>query len=385
MEKTINNVLVIGAGNVGGLVTILLNNAGFKVTAMDIHDEKGDNISPEAAYIKGSVINNDGTPSQALKDAIATHDLIIPMLKAQLVPPVAKATHNAGKSYIDPTEVVETTEYIRALSENNSLMIPQSGLAPGFIGILGGHLARQFDEGSLKDIKLMVGALPQDPIGHLKWASSWSPVGMIIECMEDCNVVLNGTQTTVPALTGGEDVSIGDETFRAAYTSGGLGTIPETFKVSGEASYKTIRHDSLHWRMMRRIISRINSGNLTVDDMAAMIIEKYPPTDEDRVVVYAEVSGTKNGAPAKDKFSADFRPIEIAGNNHTTIAWTTSAGIVAVAELARDRKLTRDKDTNFVRQEGINFTDFLNTTAGQLYASQSRMLESISKGNGREK
>ena len=57
-------------------------------------------------------------------------------------------------------------------------MIPQCGLAPGSIGIIGSHLARKFDPGTLRYLNLRVGALPQHPTGRLGYAGNWSLAGL---------------------------------------------------------------------------------------------------------------------------------------------------------------------------------------------------------------
>jgi saccharopine dehydrogenase-like NADP-dependent oxidoreductase len=364
--------LVIGAnGNVGGLVTTLLIRAGFKVMAADVQDV-AINADADSTYYKIPLLNKDSLSAE-VENLIAGADVVIPMLPAQLIPPVALATHKHRKHYIDPTEVVETTEMIRKLPDNGSYMIPQCGLAPGFIGIVGGHMAKRFPVGGIEDIKLMVGALPQNPVGVLKWASSWSVIGMVTECLEHCNVVIAGKPQKVPALEGREDVTVFGEYLQAAYTSGGLGTLTETFPVTGNAAYKTLRYEG-HWRNLSKLLFYIKDGRLDIPTLSERLKLRHPPTEDDRVLVLAEIDGVINKVPYSPRFEADFLPIEIGGKMRTAIAWTTASGIVAVAELAREGKLHRDSGTNFVRQENISLGDFLATTAGSLYGAQSKAL-----------
>lgn len=59
---------------------------------------------------------------------------------------VATVAHALGMHYFDLTEDVGTTRAIRELSQTaQGVMAPQCGLAPGFIGIAGAHLANQFE------------------------------------------------------------------------------------------------------------------------------------------------------------------------------------------------------------------------------------------------
>ena len=104
---------------------------------------------------------------------------------------LATAAHGLGIHYFDLTEDVPTTKAILELSKSSKgLMAPQCGLAPGFIGIVGAYLAEQFE--AVRSIKLRVGALPQNPTGHLGYAFNWSPEGVVNEYLNDCEVIEEG-------------------------------------------------------------------------------------------------------------------------------------------------------------------------------------------------
>jgi saccharopine dehydrogenase-like NADP-dependent oxidoreductase len=63
---------------------------------------------------------------------------------------------------------VAATRAIRELAGSaTSVLMPQSGLAPGVIGMLGGHLAGRFDE--LYDLRLRVGALTRNATNSLRY------------------------------------------------------------------------------------------------------------------------------------------------------------------------------------------------------------------------
>ncbi len=106
-------------------------------------------------------------------------------------------------------------------------MAPQCGLAPGFVGIVGAHLAEQFDK--VRSIKLRVGALPQNPTGLLGYAFNWSPEGVVNEYLNDCEVIEEGVLKTVSAMEWTETIYIDGMQLEAFTTSGGLGTMCETY------------------------------------------------------------------------------------------------------------------------------------------------------------
>ncbi|AMJ59725.1 saccharopine dehydrogenase family protein [Bosea sp. PAMC 26642] len=95
--------------------------------------------------------------------------------------------------------------------------------------------------GSVKTIKMRVGALPLCPTNALRHNVTWSVDGLINEYCNPCEIVFDGKPILVPALEGRESVMIDGVAFEAFNTSGGLGTLTET--LAGKVrnmSYKTL-------------------------------------------------------------------------------------------------------------------------------------------------
>jgi saccharopine dehydrogenase-like NADP-dependent oxidoreductase len=79
----------------------------------------------------------------------------------------------------------------------------------------------------------------------------WSPAGVINEYINDCEVIHNGKVKLVPALDGLETINIEGMEFEAFSTSGGLGTMCETYAGKVDTlNYKTIRYPG-HGKLMR--------------------------------------------------------------------------------------------------------------------------------------
>ena len=195
---TITRPLVIGLGGVGALLASLLRDAGMAVTALDhrVEPQPPDGVA---------CITGDARDGAALAKILKNHDAVISCLPFHLTLAVAQAAHDAGIHYFDPTEDVATTESIVKLAQSaRHAMIPQCGLAPGVVGIIGAHIARQFDPSTLRYIRLRCGALPQSPSGQLGYAGNWSLEGLIHEYIADCDVIADGKRQKIPALLGGQ-------------------------------------------------------------------------------------------------------------------------------------------------------------------------------------
>ena len=355
---TITRPLIIGLGGVGTLLALLLRDSGMQVTALDQH--KSPTLPDGVAFITGDVRD-----SAALTQILKAHDAVISCLPFNLTLGVAQAAHAAGIHYFDPTEDIATTaEVIKLAQSARHSMIPQCGLAPGAVGIIGAHMARLFDPGALRYIRLRCGALPQSPSGQLGYAGNWSLEGLINEYIADCDVIADGQRRKILPLRNEEILRINGTTYEAFTTSGGLGTMTETFAGQVETlDYKSIRYHG-HLTGMRLLLEDLRFRH----DPTALV--KYirhalPPDDEDRVLIHVSVQGEIKGRMQTKTLIAQYDPIMIGGQNRPAILWTTATSIAAVIEMVAKGDLPQ---SGFVKQENIPLPQFLQTTGGKYYA-----------------
>lgn len=357
MKKRINSVLVLGLGKVGYLVALLLHETGFKVT--------GGELNPAETF-PFAVQTLDVTSVSDLTAEVKGHDAIISCLPYHFNIAVARVAAQCGVHYFDLTEDVSTTrEIIKMSSTASAVMAPQCGLAPGFIAIVGASLASNFDK--IRSIKLRVGALPKHPTGLLGYAFNWSPEGVVNEYLNDCEVIEDGVRKWVSPLEWLEKIVIHGLQLEAFTTSGGLGTMCETYEgLVQNLDYKSIRYQGhavlmnffLHELLLRE--DRLNAGRI--------LVNAKPPVTEDVVYIHASVEGWQGGQLIREEFVREYSPVEIAGKARRTIAWTTAASICAVVEMVGNGSLP---DRGFVKQEEIPLATFLTTHNGRLYAGQS--------------
>jgi saccharopine dehydrogenase-like NADP-dependent oxidoreductase len=240
-------------------------------------------------------------------------------------------------------------------------MAPQCGLAPGFVGIVGADLARQFEH--CRAIRMRVGALPSNPTGLMGYAFNWSPEGVVNEYLNDCEVIEEGRHKWVSPMEWLETLYIDGVKLEAFTTSGGLGTMCETYlgKVDN-IDYKTIRYPG-HVQLMNFFFHELLMRERRA--LAGEILtHAKPPVDDDVVYVHVSAEGTIEGALRRKEFVRAYHPIEAAGGRRTAIAWTTSASAVSVIEMVRDGKLPA---RGFLKQEEIPLAPFLATTTGRLF------------------
>jgi len=348
-------ILTLGLGKVGTLVGVLLSKH-FEVTGLD---QKKPHNEFDLPF---TVMEGDVTDDQFLRNLLSKHDAVVSALPYFLNKSVAQAAHDLEKHYFDLTEDVDTTNFIRELSKTaKKVMAPQCGLAPGLIGIIGANLAKDFSK--LRDIELRVGALPKYPNGLMAYSFTWSPAGVINEYINDAEAIHNGVRKMMPSLDGIEYINIEGKEFEAFTTSGGLGTMCETYEGKVDTlNYKTIRYPG-HGKLMKFLIQELIMKNDKAQ-LSAILENAKPPVKEDVVYVYAVVEGWQDDKLLRNEYYKAFSPVEIAGKQWRAISWTTAASIAAVIEMVNNGDLPIK---GFIKQEEIPFDKFLETDNGQYF------------------
>ena len=354
----LNKIAVLGLGKIGALAATFLQEAQFDVTGFD--------AKTPAMTLPYPTETLDVSSRGDLDQALKPFDAVLSCLPYHLNLLVAATAHAHEIHYFDLTEDVKTTSEIRKLADTSTcVMAPQCGLAPGFISIVGAHLANKFS--NLRSIKLRVGALPQHPTGLLGYAFNWSPEGVVNEYLSDCEVIEGGQRKWISPMEWLETIYVNGRKLEAFTTSGGLGTMCETYAERVEnLDYKTMRYPG-HMKLMNFFFHELLMRDRR-EEGGAILTHAKPPVDDDVVYIHASAEGISEQGLQRKEFVRAYYPREIAGEARTAIAWTTSASVAAVVELIRDGVI---KNRGFLKQEDIQLNDFLKTHSGSHYQSAS--------------
>ncbi|HEY8355875.1 MAG TPA: saccharopine dehydrogenase C-terminal domain-containing protein [Ramlibacter sp.] len=353
-----NKVLVLGAGKIGSTVAdMVAEYQGVPVTLADVEPGPVADADPLVTRVRVDVQD-----PQALAAVLGAHPVVINALPFYLAASVASLAARMGTHYFDLTEDVAATGAIRALAcEAQGVLMPQCGLAPGVIGMLGGELARNFE--TLYDLRLRVGALTRNATNRLRYNFTWSIDGVINEYCNPCDAIVNGRRVQVQPLEGHETFTLDSEALEAFNTSGGLGTLCETLdgKVRN-LDYKTIRYPG-HCDAMDFLLHDLRL--IERRDLLRQVLEHaVPHSREDVVILFASASGLRHGRFEQETRTARVFGAALRGRHRTAIELTTAAGVVGVLELLRAGKLPA---RGFVGQEQVALQDFLATRVGHYY------------------
>lgn len=353
-------VMVIGAGKIGGALASMLADSGdYQVTVADHSAEQLAKIDCHPV-ISGAML--DIANNASLVAALSGKFAVLSAAPFHLTEQIAEAALKVDAHYLDLTEDVATTRKIRALALNaERAFIPQCGLAPGFISIVANDLASRFD--SLDSVRMRVGALPQYPSNALNYNLTWSTEGLINEYAQPCEAIVEGRLVRLAALEEREELSLDGVTYEAFNTSGGLGTLAQTLEGKVRTmNYRTIRYPG-HQAIIKALLNDLNLKNRR-DVLKDLLETALPVTIQDVVVIFVTVCGLQDGNYVQETYANKVYPGILAGRKMSAIQITTAAAVAAVFDLLAQEKLPAK---GLVRQEEIALADFLSNRFGQVY------------------
>ena len=360
------DVLVLGAGKIGALISGLLAESGdYHVQLADAREGAAAEVANAHGLDNIEAFDLDAADIKALTAHVRKHKplAVVSGLPYYCNEPVAKIAREEGLHYFDLTEDVAVTEAVRRLSEGaDTVFAPQCGLAPGFISIAANELIKHFD--TLRSVKLRVGALPQHPNNVLKYSLTWSTDGVINEYGNLCKSIVDGKEVDVMPLEGLEEIEIDGRLYEAFNTSGGLGSLGETYQDRvNNMDYKTIRYPG-HCEQMRLLMNGLKL-NHDRETLKRILENAVPQTLQDVVIIYAAVTGTQDGEFREENYVNMVYPQVVAGRLWSAIQITTAAGVCAVLDIVLQDNKARG---GFIAQEEFKLADILDNRFGRFYA-----------------
>jgi len=363
---TKHTVLVLGVGKIGSLITCLLSQSD------DYHVHLG-NLNLETANRLVATLNLqnvttsklDAENTEQLEKLFAAHsfDAVISSLPYYCNPLIADIAAKHNVNYFDLTEDVAVTDHVKTISAGKqTVFMPQCGLAPGFISIAANSLIGHFEE--LDTVKMRVGALPVTQNNALKYSLTWSTDGLINEYGNTCYGIENGKMTALLPLEGYETITLDGIHYEAFNTSGGLGTLAETYtgKVN-TMNYRTLRYPG-HCDIIKLLMVdlKLNEDRTT---LKRILEEAIPKTLQDVVLIYVAVTGYMDGELFDENYVKKIYPQKIGGKLWSSIQITTAAGICGVVDIVLNKP---GQYHGFVTQESIPLDEFVANRFGKYYA-----------------
>lgn len=303
-------IAVLGLGHIGKRIhdSLTRNSLGGLITGFDLS------------------IGTDLRDPIVLNKIAQENDAIIAATPFFLNMAIADACYVHGKAYFDLTESNDVAKHIGAMMGAEAPMVTQCGLAPGMVSIIANNLALKFKR--VKSIAIRVGAIPSVPSNHMGYNLTWNTEGLINEYIHPCKGLVNGRLVTLEPLDGLETVNMNGVQLEAANTSGGLGSLADSWVGRAESvTYKTLRYPG-HWQYMKFL-----KDDLCLKDNFNTFVKIFnssiPHVTKDKVFILIKAHGYQ-----EDDFLMEESYSNIIENtdSETAIQISTASGILAVVD-----------------------------------------------------
>jgi saccharopine dehydrogenase-like NADP-dependent oxidoreductase len=361
-----HRVLIVGAGKIGSLIAVLLGSTKeYDVVLADINVENTylTRIVSKVPAIK--LVQLNAKNSAEVQEFLQKNKMqtIVSSLPYYCNIGIAKIAKEFDLNYFDLTEDTHTASTVVDLSQHISgVFVPQCGLAPGFISIVSNDLMKRFS--TIDTVKMRVGALPVNISNALQYALTWSTDGLINEYGNLCRAIEQGEEVSLLPLDGLEEIEIDGLTYEAFNTSGGIGTLANTYQGRvKQLTYKTIRYPK-HCEKMRFLMNDLNL-NEDRDTLKRILEGVLPKTAQDVVIVYVSVTGHQDGQLTEENYVRKFYPKIIHDLSWTAIQFTTASELCAVLDIVTHQP---DKYKGMVTQEQFSLEQITNNRFGKYYA-----------------
>lgn len=312
--------LLLGAGLQGTAIAFdLLEHAPdtADLTVVDISEQAIGRLGSRLNDPRLRCVRGDVTDLAFLAPLIEASDCVISAVTYWHNDKLARAAIEGGSHFIDlggNNDVVAREMSLDAMArERGVTVLPDCGLSPGLTGILGYHLATQFE--ACDALRLRAGGLPRNPRPPLNYQLEFSVHGLLNEYIEPALVIRDGRARTVPPLSELESVHFPEPygELEAFQTSGGTSTLPRTLENRvRQLDYKTIRYRG-HCDHLRLLYSlgmfsaaevEVGGQQIKPREILETMLERTLPTEGDDVVlVLIEADGTlpaSDGQPARN-------------------------------------------------------------------------------------
>ena len=360
-----HRALVLGAGKIGSLVTCLLAQRGnYEVHVGDVNLDAPKRLVEDLGLERVTPCILDVRHPDAISTYLSAHpvDAIISSLPYYCNPTVAGLALTHRVHYFDLTEDVQVTNQIRILSATaTSAFMPQCGLAPGFISIVTHNLMTHFE--TLDTVKMRVGALPVHPSNALKYSLTWSTDGLINEYGNLCYGIEEDEKVPLQPLEGHETIELDGLLYEAFNTSGGLGTLADSYAGKVQTmNYKTLRYPG-HCEKIHLLMKDLKL-NEDRETLKRVLEHAIPQTLHDVVLIYASVTGTKDGGFFEENYVKKIYPQCIKGKLWSAIQVTTASSVCCVMDLVLKNP---SRYRGFITQESVPLKDFLANDFGDCF------------------
>ena len=378
-------MLVLGYGNIGSVTASDLAESlpSTQIVIAGRSKRKAEEIAN--SINRGNVVGAqlDATDHHELVKTMKKSDIVVGALPGNLGYKSMKAAVEARVDMVDVSYMPENPLALdREAAKAGVTIVPDCGVAPGISNVLIGHIISKLNK--IKNVFIMVGGLPENPVPPLGYTITWSAEGLIDEYTRRATIVRNGEQVEVEPLSGLEEIEFPGVGKLESFYTDGLRTLIHTIKDATNMWEKTLRYPG-HVEKVKllKALGFLDEHKMEVDEsrlapraLTARLFEsKLQRHDvKDILALKVEVTGTEQEARKNYTYHLLDRYDE--EKKVTAMARTTGYPASIVAQLIAGRAVT-DKGVVPLERLGAKEEVFEKFT-GELEKRKIEIVKSIS-------
>lgn len=282
------DVLVLGAGRIGGYAAELLASWGVRVGVADRDGARVERLSRRLG-VEGLIV---GGGEDAVMGAARRAGVVAVALPGRVAYPVVRRLLEAGCRVVDVSFYPEDPWSLEPLA-GDTVYVPDAGLAPGLSNVLAARLDRVL--GGAEYVDIYVGGVSRDPSAPLGLASAWSAEDLVDEYLRPARMRLDGRLVRVDPLRYTGSVEVPGSGVFEYFASDGLRTLIRSLAHVPRLRELTLRHPG-HVEAMRLLKNlglleeevEVGGCRCPANLFLAALLEKRLPRTGDRVILYVE-------------------------------------------------------------------------------------------------
>ncbi len=244
-------VLVVGAGKVGSEIARDLASSPEVDSVTSADANRGNLKQVRRANSKIRTLLLDISQTKRVESALRKVDIVCGALPGRLGFQLMKRAARIGRNLVDISYTPQNPFQLDSEARrNDSVIVPQCGVAPGFSNMCVGDASRML--GRLDSVRIFVGGLPQKPEPPLNYRVVFSLEDVINEYSRPVNVIENGRRKLVDPLTGRGAITFPRVGNLEYFLTDGLGSLPRSFPRTREMYELTLRYPG-HADMMETL------------------------------------------------------------------------------------------------------------------------------------
>lgn len=360
-------ILILGGGRIGSSIAYLLQQVLAKETGgfsppITVADQLSSMLKSNPLIECDKRVLDIKTKLPKLLDELRP-ELVINALPHELNSVVIKHTLKRDISYLDMSEDVPSRKLLEHLAPQcvKATLLPQQGLAPGIVNIMGAWLVNQHERkgSTLTELRLRVGALPQVARGKLGYATTWSVDGLVNEYLNDVEELVDSAVVTKPGLSGFERLMFRGVELEAFRTSGGVADLPRLLigRVKN-VNYKTLRWPGHHEAMQLLL----DEFKLDRELLKMLFTAAVPSRVADCVYLLVSLDVQHDGRIDTYDMGRRYVGLNVNGHRFDAIQATTALGVTGVVELLLKGELSK----GIVTHDKIDYLKLEQTESGKL-------------------